>query len=335
MESLRSSLIAAERSVLASAPSRNGSDARRRAAKFKIGVTAVIAVLFVTNVVTWRALTGEREVRVAAEQRAVAESKSYLLPSTASGSTFRLLTNRAAVASPMPLAAAGATGSPPSGSTVVALNGTQFAKKLSDPAAREALRDQQKGMALQLYAELLKRWHLSGPAAAPILDALADHQVRQLSTALVPGSGAGYPAQDANAADNDAVRAALNAKQLRELRAYDETLPDRIAIQPLLSELELAQTPLSSDAVEELIDIMHDERLAVPQPSLPANPEAGDAYMKSVNDWQAGLDERILDRGKLILSSDALARLQNFQETQRKASAVFASITPNNAELSH
>jgi hypothetical protein len=147
--------------------------------------------------------------------------------------------------------------------------------------------------------------------------------------ALAPGSAAGYQTSDANAADNDAVRAALTAKQLDDLRNYDESLQDRQTIAPLLSELELAQTPLSKDTAEQLIGMMHDERVAVPQPI--AQPGAQAPTVQAIDQWQSDLNQRILDRAEFILPSAALTRLQAIQNAQRAAASIFTSAMTNNA----
>jgi len=209
----------------------------------------------------------------------------------------------------------------------------RLARKLADPTAREALRDQQKGGVIQFYGELFKRWHLSGPAAQPVLDALADHELQQLASALSganPGSDANVVG--ANAADNAVVRAVLNTKQLEDLRTYDSTLTDRMTLGPFLGELDLAQTPLSADRVEQLVNIIHDERLAVPQPSPPSATEPAGAYAQALDEWQTALDERVRDRAALILPAGVLSRLETFQNGQRAAAAIFAPTEPENAQ---
>ncbi len=327
MESLRSRVIAAERSVLPSAPHRSGSDARRVSTGLQIGAAVVIGALVVTNVLTWRALTAERAARVALERRAqVAQKATQSAPLAVDW--VRLQQLRAATAGAVRIPGPPSAVMDPerkSATTVSSTLNARFAKKLADPAAQDAVRDQQKGMALELYGELLKRWHLTGATAGAVLDALADHEVRQLASALAPGSSGSYSTPNTNAADNDLVRAALNAKQLEELRTYDDSLVDRQTIAPLHKELELAQTPLSKDTTEQLISIMHDERLATPQPTAaPAGAQPG-TYQQAMDQWQTDLDQRIRDRAEFILSSDALAKLVSFQNAQRAAASVFAA----------
>jgi hypothetical protein len=300
---------------------------------YKIGVAVVILALVVANVVTWRALEGERTLRFAAERP---HDQPYPLASVVLGpsaSQGLLQPDRSAAVALRPASGRSAPPAPTvATATVVSFNSARVAKKLGDPATRDALREQMKGPTLQLYGELLKRWQLWGPAAEPVLEALADHQSRQLADALASGSAAGYQTPGANAADNDAVRAALNAKQLEELRAYDGSLVDRQTIAPLLSELELAQAPLSKDTAEQLIQIIHDERVAVPQPTPApgAAAEALGAFTQALDQWQTDLDQRIRDRAEFILSSAALAGLEAFQNAQRAAASVFASAMPDN-----
>lgn len=328
MKSLRSSLIAAERLVRASArpPGVEAHSGDSASTMYRYVTIAVIAALAVTNVLTWQALSAERSHWVAAERRVTIDSSATktFQHSAAAAAMQRLINQTVTRATLLPSAAHGTQAA--SGSAAVVLNGAELSKKLADPAAREALRSQQKGAVLQLYGELLKRWHLNGASAGSVLDALADHELQQLVSVLAPGA-AGTDAIGGNAADNDAVRATLDAKQLQELRAYDETLPDRMAIQPLLSELELAQTPLSADNAEQLINAAHDERVAIPQPQ-PPDSQATSAYLQSLKDWQVNLDQRIRDRADAFLPADVVNRLESLQSGRRTASSVFASVQP-------
>jgi len=327
MESLRNSLIAAERLVRKSAKPVCEDERGGASSAFKVGVAIVLTVLTATNLVTWRALDRERARRVAAER---SHAQPYRSTSIAFGpsSAIVLGPNRSAVQVPhAPLSVSSPTAPQTVGTTTtVSFESARLAKKLADPAARDAIKLQMKGPTLQLYGELLKRWHLSGAAADSVLDALADYQSLLLVDALTPGS---RPGTDARAVDNDAVRAALTAKQLDDLRDYDESSQDRQSIAPLLSELELEQTPLSKETAEQLIGMMHDERMAVPPPT--AQPGAQAPTVQAMDQWQSELNQRILDRAEFILPFAALTRLQAIQNAQRVAASVFASAIPENA----
>jgi hypothetical protein len=288
-------------------------------------VTIVLVGLLVTNLVTWRALDRERSRHLMAERSQTQSNLQMSPPFEVAPQRESLESNSLPARVPFaPVTTDSVAAEPIRYARSARLDTDRLAKKLADPAAQDALRAQMRGPALQLYGDLLSRWHLSGPAAEPVLDALADYQSRQLVDALAPGPRAGQQTPDANAADNDAVRGVLNGKRLEELRAYDSALPDRQAIAPLLSELELAQTPLSKDTTEQLITIMHDERAAVPRPTQSPDAQPG-AYSQAMEQWQTDLDQRIYDRAEFILSSAALAKLETFQTAQRAATSVFAT----------
>jgi hypothetical protein len=317
-----------------SIPSSRRDSPRGGSLIFKIASGTVVGVLLVTNVMTCGALK-ESAQRLVAVQRAANASKSVVVTSgIATDRSQRLLAERNGADVPLVAAVAKSPESAPTGGpAVTSIQGAQLAKKLTDPASREALLDQQKGIVLQSYGELLRRWHLAKAEAEPILNALADYELRQFANALAPGSAEGaLDAGNANAADAAAVRTVLTDQQLEDLRSYDTTLQDRMAIAPFLSELDLTQTPLSPDLAEQLISIMHDERVEVSQPSPPIASQPPGAYGQAMREWQADLDQRILDRASVILSSDVLARLQSFQEGQRAASSIFASVTANSAQ---
>jgi hypothetical protein len=324
MESLRSSLRAAERSVTTSASPVHGYAHRGgHACVFKVGVAIALVGLVVTNLMTWRALDRERSRRDVAERSLLRSDRSatLVLGSTAQPRPTDAVNGTVARIPAVAITTTFVATAPPKRAASQQPDIARLAKKLADPAARDALRESMKGTTLQLYGDLLKRWHLSGASADSALEALADHQANQLANALAPGNESG---DQTNAADNDAVRAVLSARQLDQLRAYDSTLQDRQTIAPFLNELELAQTPLSKDAAEQFVTIMHDERVAVPQPTAPPGAQAPSAQAMEV--WQTDLDQRIRDKAGFILSSAALSKLESFQSAQRAAASVFSSV---------
>ncbi len=337
MGTLRSNFIAAEQALRdhSALPKRTryhaAAQLRQSLRAAYVTVILLMPGLVLTNFVTWRALQGERAARMALERRVeVVQKAARMTPLRPEWIHLEKLGGATRIAG----SASTAIGQEHKPATSVKSSlGEQFAKKLADPAARDALREQQKGTAIQLYGELLKRWHLSSAAAEPVMSALADHELRQLASALSPGGADNDPSSRANAADNDAVLGVLNSQQLDELRAYDSTLPDRQTLAPFLNQLELAQTPLPKDTAEQLITIMRDERVAVPQPTAPAAGQAPGTYAQEMDQWQADLDQRIRDHAEFVLSSVALAKLEAFQNAQRAATSVFASVTTTDSVI--
>jgi hypothetical protein len=92
--------------------------------------------------------------------------------------------------------------------------------------------------------------------------------------------------------------------------------------------------PLPADRVEQLVDVMHDERLAMPPPEASSLSQSTTAYPEAMDQWQVALDQRIRDRAALIFSPDYLSRLEIFQNSQRTANSVFASLGPETAQPS-
>ena len=62
--------------------------------------------------------------------------------------------------------------------------------------------------------------------------------------------------------------------------------------------------------------------------------ESTTSYAKAIDEWQVALDQRIRDRAALIFSPDFLSRLETFQNSQRNANSVFASLEPETAQPS-
>ena len=90
-----------------------------------------------------------------------------------------------------------------------------------------------------------------------------------------------------------------------------------------LSELELTQSPLPANKAEQLVQIMSEERAAMPMPAPPTS-GINEAYANKIADWQASLDQRVRDRAVLIIPLDTLTRLESFQNSQRAGAALFA-----------
>ncbi len=303
-------------------PRRSGARSAEETRAFRIALWAVVLGLLATNVITWRALERQRSLGSATES-ALSRMGSTLARNEGERLGARGRVAATALAAGEPQKEARASTNDPASSS-------QLPQWPSDPSAREALRQQQRGAAIQFYGELMKRWHLSKVAAEPALAALADHQLHQLMGVMsTRGRGEADGAQArANAADGDAVRAALSPQQLEELRAYDDTLPERLGIAPLLHELDVLGNPLSAEQADQLVSIMHEERLSVPPPAAVAESQDLGAYAQAVSDWQAALDQRIRDRAASLLPPDSLSRLETFQSTQRTAARLVASDVP-------
>jgi len=326
MDCFRSSLACIERSArLSAAGSRNARGANANGSQMLRRIAAIaIAVLALTNVLTWRAFVSERAARQEARQQGRREATLTLSAWPAKVDLWNAVRPQRTVGSVDTLTATLPTGN---AMNSAALN-ARLSEQMADPKTHDALRDQEKGNALQLYGELLERWHLSGRSAAFILDALADHELNNFTTAVAEDSNGA----DVNAADEATVQALLTQKQLEELRAFDASLADRSTIAPFVRELSLVGAPLPPDRVERLVDIMHQERVAVPPPEAPLPSQSTATYSQAIDEWQLALDQRIRDRAALILSPDLVSRLEIFQNSQRTANSVFASLGPESGQ---
>src|SRR5579862_2424416 len=158
MDTLRTRLIAVERTARKSVqPAKAGADeAGRPRTRARIS-GVLVAVLVVTNIVTWRALVNERAIHTAAAQQK--EPPLRQGPSAWPGSpNWGTVRQFASNGIPGRGAASVQMVSPAVKTNLKSMQA--LARKLGDPEAHDALRNQQKGSTLQLYGELIKRWHL-------------------------------------------------------------------------------------------------------------------------------------------------------------------------------
>jgi hypothetical protein len=206
----------------------------------------------------------------------------------------------------------------------------QLRKQLSDPATRNALRDQQRGAVLQMYGDLLRSWHLAVDKSDRVLDLLAEQQLEEMEQSLNasdPGStvAARASTEATRSATADDLNAMLTDQQHKELQRQRDSLSERLTVGSLADELSLAQMPLTDAQREQLTQVMVDERKAVPVPDLSSFPANSPYAQRALEDWQSELDQRVQDRAATILTSAQQTRYEQFMTRQREARNAFAS----------
>jgi hypothetical protein len=271
---------------------------------WRVGLWVLFLTLVVTNLLTWRALHEARLEAVLSAKSRLAPPGEGPLPSPTyhPGNSAPVAPHGTAMNLPPAGVHANSASATPvaeqvSGATYFR---ARLARQLTDPVVHQALHNQQRGQTLMAYGELLKKWH----APEAVLDALTDYRLK----AVTSGNAS------SNAADDNVLSSLLTSKQLEELRDYDLTLPDRESVNMYVAELEIANIPLATDKVEQLLHIMSEERVsAAPMP----------ADTMAYRDWHAALDQQILDRAAPILTSDQLSKLEAFQHAQNQPTLLF------------
>ncbi len=210
----------------------------------------------------------------------------------------------------------------------------QLRKQLSDPATRSALRAQQRSAVLQLYGELVRSWHLAADKSDRFLDLLAEQQLRAMDRSLAPGDAAsvgaagqsGVAAHDAQSdGKSDELNALLTDPQREQLSRQQATMRERLTVSSLSDELALAQMPMTDSQQQQLIQIMYDERTAIPAPDVENSFANSDDARGALVDWESALEQRVQDRAATVLTSAQQARYEQFMSRQRAARGAFAT----------
>jgi hypothetical protein len=278
----------------------------------------------------------ERDLRRKAEARAVEVIPTHV-PTTLRGDQFvtwpykasqvkRVDTAGRAVAAPPSVPPATAAASIRRASDFQ----QQLRRKLSDPATRNAIRAQQRNMVIQIYGELLRSWHFSADKSDRVLDLLAEQQLREIDRSLAASDTPGQDASTrltvgAHDADNDDLNALLTEAQRAQLSQQQATMSESATVSSLADELSLAQIPMTGSQQQQLIQIMYDERTAIPAPNVNNASANSPGAQSALDDWESALDQRVQDRAASILTDDQQTRFEQFMTRQHEARTAFAS----------
>jgi hypothetical protein len=329
----RDPLARASRVDVNGSPRTSGHPAR---AVLHLVVTIGLAIAAAVLAFKW---SDERELRRQAEARAT-EASVARLPTTLFGE--RQMLRQFAISAIQPPDVVRNGGPPTVVATATAATsakGTpdfqkQLRKQLADPTTRSAIRAQQRSMAMQMYGDLLRSWHLSAVTSDRVLDLLAEQQLREIDRALAASDAAnqGPETQPGGArrgaqsdATGDDLSALLTETQRTQLSQQQATLGERATVSSLADELSLAQMPMTDSQQQQLIQVMYDERTAVPAPNVDNTSVNSPDTKRALDDWQSALDQRVHDRAATILTSDQQTRFEQFMTRQREARSAFAS----------
>ena len=197
---------------------------------------------------------------------------------------------------------------------------------------RSALRGQLRGSVLQLYGELLRSWHLPADKSDRVLDLLAEQQLCEMDRSLAASDistelGGAQPGVQSDATSDD-LKALLTDAQRTQLSLQQATLSERVTVSSLSDELSLAQMPMTDSQQQQLVQIMYEERTAIPVPNADSDSSNSPDAQAALEEWQSALDQRVQDRAAMILTSDQQTRFEQFMTRLREARNAFASSSP-------
>lgn len=204
---------------------------------------------------------------------------------------------------------------------------------MNDPETRETMRQQQRGMITQMYADFIKMRGMSALQSEQFIDLLLDKQM-----ALATGDFQALSIQKQNATGrmDRAQIASLSAETDRQLQMllgtggyaeyqqYEQTTTDRTALMQVRQQFALNNTLLRDDQANALLQVLTEERLKAPESDLTSSARNADR-MKVLTDpavadqfyqGQAAMNQRVLNRAGGILQPDQLSVLESLQKQQ-------------------
>jgi hypothetical protein len=213
--------------------------------------------------------------------------------------------------------------------------GDMIGKMMKDPAMREMMREQQKVAINMMYGGLFKELNLSPEEKEKLKDLLTDSQMGNVEAAqgLFGGTQDEAAVAAAKKATAEAkkqtdadLKALLGDERFAQYQDYEKNIGDRMQLDQFKTQLAADSTPLRDDQNAQLLQIMKEEKLALP----PAIPEAQsempdkDTFTAQKMDeqlkWMEQYNARVADRAKGVLTPEQFINYQKFQEQQASMS---------------
>jgi hypothetical protein len=208
--------------------------------------------------------------------------------------------------------------------------GQMLGTMMKDPAMREMMREQQKAAMNMLYGGLFKELKLSPEERDALKELLTDAQMKNIESAqsLFGGTNAGSYTDagksfaEAKKQTDLEVQALLGPERYATFEEYQKTMGERVQLDQLKTQLAGHDTPLQDQQTAQLLEIMKQEKAAVP-PVIPtdnAQMPSPDLFTSENLDrqiqWMDDYNRRVLDRAGQVLTPQQLTHYRAFQEQQ-------------------
>ena len=215
--------------------------------------------------------------------------------------------------------------------------GDMLGKMMKDPAMREMMRGQQKAAVNMMYSGLFKDLNLSAEEKEKFSGILTESQMKNIEKAqgLFGGSKDGASdntekvledsqklAADLKQQTDAEIKVMLGEERFAQYEEYQKNVGERMQLTQLKSQLEAASLPLQDQQSAQLLQVMKEEKAAVP-PIIPTDnnsfpkkevftPENLDKQIK----WMDDYNRRVLGRAGQILNPEQLKQYKDFQDQQ-------------------
>jgi hypothetical protein len=203
-------------------------------------------------------------------------------------------------------------------------------KMMKDPAMREMMREQQKAAINMMYAGLFKDLNLSPEEKDKFKALLTDAQMRNIENAQgLFGDNKEDALEDAQKLAADAknqtdadIKVLLGDERFALYEDYQKNLGERMQIDQFKTRLAAEKLPLQDQQTTQLLQIMKEEKAAVP-PVIPTDntqfPKKELMTAENVDKqsaWMEDYNRRVLARAEQVLTPEQLKQYREFQEQQ-------------------
>jgi len=209
--------------------------------------------------------------------------------------------------------------------------GDMIGKMMKDPAMREMMREQQKVMINMMYGGLFKELNLSPEEKDKFKELLTESQMGKVAAtqSLLGGTqdeattaAAKQSVADAKKQSEADIKVLLGEQRYAQYEDYQKNVGERMQLDQLKTQLAGENAPLRDEQTAQLLQIMKEEKLALP-PAIPADqsempdkdtftPQKMDEQLK----WMDQYNARVAERARATLTPDQFIYYQKFQEQQ-------------------
>jgi hypothetical protein len=208
--------------------------------------------------------------------------------------------------------------------------GDMLGKMMKDPAMREMMREQQKVAINMMYAGLFKEMKLSAEEKDKFKAILTDAQLKNIENA----GGLFGDKKDGVLDDTQKIAAESKKQTEAELKTllgnerfaqyedYQKNIGERMQLDQFKTRLEGENLALQDQQTAQLLQIMKEEKAAVP----PVIPQDNTEFPKKellTNEnldkqmqWMEDYNRRVLERVGQVLTPEQLKQYRDFQEQQ-------------------
>ena len=198
--------------------------------------------------------------------------------------------------------------------------GEMLEKMMKDPSMREMVRGQQKETIKMMYKGLFKELNLTPEEQDKVTSLLTDAQLKNLERAGgVFGDKSEQTSQDTRKVAEEAknqmeseLKGVLGDERFAAYQDYQKNLGERMQLDQIKTRLEGANLALKDDQAVQLLQIMKEEKAAVP-PAIPS--DAGqlgqnmkelmtEENLKKQMDWMDDYQKRVMDRVSSVLTAE-------------------------------